>query len=196
MPKTLARRGLEDGTQRLRGELRDAAQGGQRDGYGGDQIEDAAAAGAQRAMRGAANLLKKGKTNHTEGSKGQTPPSDSPSPEAAPEVAPASPAPQANRDVAPVDPAPTAPKNTDRPRIKTREYTESVPTENAGVSPARPRQRTAGSAGPKVREDCMPIKTREAVEPARAVPARSERGRAPAAPAQQSAGTPISAGGV
>ena len=44
-PKELVRRGLEDGTQRLRGQLRDTAQRGQRDGYGGDQIEDAAWAG-------------------------------------------------------------------------------------------------------------------------------------------------------
>lgn len=41
-PKELLRRGFSDGTQRLRGQLRDTAQRGQRDDCGGDQIEDAA----------------------------------------------------------------------------------------------------------------------------------------------------------
>ena len=39
-PKELVHRGLEDGSDRLRTGLRDAAQQGQRDDYGGDQIED------------------------------------------------------------------------------------------------------------------------------------------------------------
>ncbi len=57
-PKELFRRGLSDGTQRLRGQLRDTAQRGQRDGYGGDQIEDAAWAGGRWAKRGIQKLLK------------------------------------------------------------------------------------------------------------------------------------------
>ena len=36
-PKELIRRGLEDGTERLRLQFRDAAQQGQTDGYGGDR---------------------------------------------------------------------------------------------------------------------------------------------------------------
>ena len=37
-PKELARRGLESGVDRLRGQLRDTAQRGQRDAYGGDTL--------------------------------------------------------------------------------------------------------------------------------------------------------------
>jgi hypothetical protein len=39
-PKELARRGLESGVERLRGQLRDTAQYGQRDEFGGDTLED------------------------------------------------------------------------------------------------------------------------------------------------------------
>lgn len=58
-PKELIRRGLEDGTERLRLQFRDAAQQGQTDGYGGDRIEDAASGGARQAERGVKNLLKR-----------------------------------------------------------------------------------------------------------------------------------------
>ena len=44
-PKELARRGLESGVDRLRGQLRDTAQRGQRDAYGGDTLEDTGADG-------------------------------------------------------------------------------------------------------------------------------------------------------
>ena len=50
---------MDDGTERLRGQFRDAAQGGQADNYGGDRIEDTAAGGARRAERGVEALLKK-----------------------------------------------------------------------------------------------------------------------------------------
>ena len=42
-PKVLVRRGLDDGTERLRGQLRETAQRGQASDYGGDRIEDTAA---------------------------------------------------------------------------------------------------------------------------------------------------------
>ena len=58
-PKQLLRRGVDDGTERLRGQFRDASQRGQQDSYGGDQIEDAAWAGTRRAGRVIDNLLKK-----------------------------------------------------------------------------------------------------------------------------------------
>lgn len=54
----MVRRGLEDGTERLRLQFRDAAQRGQRDEYGGDKIEDTAASGARQMDRGVRNLLK------------------------------------------------------------------------------------------------------------------------------------------
>ena len=44
-PKELVRRGLDSSASRLKNELRDAAQQGEKDGYGGDLVEDAAHAG-------------------------------------------------------------------------------------------------------------------------------------------------------
>lgn len=56
-PKELVHRGLEDGTERLRLQFRDAAQQGQTDSYGGDRIEDTAAGGARQVERGVRDLL-------------------------------------------------------------------------------------------------------------------------------------------
>lgn len=64
-PKELVHRGLEDGSDRLRTGLRDAAQQGQRDDYGGDQIEDTAAGGIRRMERGAEKLVKERRKNRT-----------------------------------------------------------------------------------------------------------------------------------
>ena len=50
-PKELLRKGLDDGSERLRTQLRDTAQHGQADEYGGDTIEDAAARGLRRAEK-------------------------------------------------------------------------------------------------------------------------------------------------
>ncbi|MBS6641375.1 MAG: C40 family peptidase [Clostridiaceae bacterium] len=47
-PKELVHRGLENSADRLRTQLRDTAQRGQRDEYGGDRIEDTAAGGVRR----------------------------------------------------------------------------------------------------------------------------------------------------
>lgn len=63
-PKELVHRGLEDGSDRLRTQLRDAAQQGRRDDYGGDQIEDAAAGGMRRMERGAEKLIKEKRKKH------------------------------------------------------------------------------------------------------------------------------------
>ncbi|WP_164475023.1 NlpC/P60 family protein [Flavonifractor sp. An91] len=62
-PKELVHRGLEDGTDRLRTQLRDAAQQGRRDDYGGDQIEDTAAGGMRRMECGAEKLIKEKRKN-------------------------------------------------------------------------------------------------------------------------------------
>ena len=108
VPKRLLRRGLDDGTERLRGQFRDASQRGQReDGYGGDQIEDAARGGTRRAERSAEKLLKKMRF-----SRGRTaePVSDADFPET--ERPPDTPAP-AN--------LPKPERKTDHVRIKTRE---------------------------------------------------------------------------
>lgn len=50
-PKELVHRGLENSADRLRTQLRDTAQRGQRDAYGGDRIEDIAAGGVRRVGR-------------------------------------------------------------------------------------------------------------------------------------------------
>ena len=113
-PKVLVRRGLDDGTERLRGQLRETAQRGQASDYGGDRIEDTAARVAYQARRGVESLLKKKKSakgqEQTEGSRTtadqltQEIPADSPSPEAPGEQPPSH-----------------EPSLQERPRIKTRE---------------------------------------------------------------------------
>ena len=50
-PRELLHRGLDDGSERLRTQLRDTAQHGQADEYGGDAIEDTAASGLRRAEK-------------------------------------------------------------------------------------------------------------------------------------------------
>lgn len=50
-PRELLRKGLDDGSERLWTQLRDTAQHGQADEYGGDTIEDAAARGLRRAEK-------------------------------------------------------------------------------------------------------------------------------------------------
>ena len=50
-PRELLHRGLDDGSERLRTQLRDTAQHGQADEYGGDAIEDTAASGLHRAEK-------------------------------------------------------------------------------------------------------------------------------------------------
>lgn len=61
-PKELLRKGLDDGSERLRTQLRDTAQQGRRDEYGGDAIEDTAASGLHRAEK---ELLKQRKKKNT-----------------------------------------------------------------------------------------------------------------------------------
>ena len=57
-PKELLRKVLDDGSERLRTQLRDTAQQGRRDEYGGDAIEDTSASGLRRAEK---ELLKQRK---------------------------------------------------------------------------------------------------------------------------------------
>lgn len=62
-PKELLRKVLDDGSERLRTQLRDTAQQGRRDEYGGDAIEDTAASGLRRAEK---ELLKQRKKKNAE----------------------------------------------------------------------------------------------------------------------------------
>ena len=59
-PKKLIRRGLDDGTERLRGHLRYVAQHGQRDDFGGDQLGDAEVSGAEQLAERLLGNRKKG----------------------------------------------------------------------------------------------------------------------------------------
>lgn len=62
-PKELLRKVLDDGSERLRTQLRDTAQQGRRDEYGGDAIEDSSAGALRRAEK---ELLKQRKKKNTE----------------------------------------------------------------------------------------------------------------------------------
>ena len=111
-PKELVRRGLDDGTERLRGQLRDAAQRGQTDDYGGDRIEDAAVSGARRTERGIEALLKQRKKANSRTLDGDPlPPADPPA-----------------AQESPADPSPQEP-----PRIKAR---ETVAARESGTVPS------------------------------------------------------------
>lgn len=116
-PKELVRRGLEDGTERLRGQLRDAAQRGQTDDYGGDRIEDTAAGGARRAERGVESLLKNRRKRARNQDTGTAPRASSES----------SAVPDTLEDTHLRD-------STDRPQIKTREsVTHTAPTDTGAT---------------------------------------------------------------
>lgn len=90
-PKELARRGLESGVDRLRGQLRDTAQRGQRDAYGGDTLEDTGAEGFRRGIHGMERLLKGRKTRRRD-SEGRT--ADTTAPASAPDGAAKTPPPK------------------------------------------------------------------------------------------------------
>ena len=123
-PKQLVRRGLDDGTERLRDQLRDTAQRGQADDYGGDRIEDTAVGGARRAERGIENLLKKKRAGKRDTPQDRTPSQEPSAPEPGPEGSPFPPQ---------TAPAPTTPRAADQPRIKTR---EAVAAREGSTSPS------------------------------------------------------------
>ena len=142
-PKELVRRGLDDGTERLRGQLRETAQRGQASDYGGDRIEDAAARGAYQARRGIESLLKKKKSAKGREQDGEIRAADPPSPQEPPADLPP---PEAPTD----HPSPHDPSPQERPQIKTREAVSTREGgERAGLSPGERMKRTQ-------------IKTREA----------------------------------
>ena len=148
-PKELVRRGLDDGTERLRGQLRDTAQRGQRDDYGGDQIEDAAWKGGRWGERGIEKLLKKKKDGR--GRPGGSGPFSSPK---SPEEPPFG---EDTRPDLPEHPAPA--DGAKCMRIKTRESvavregdigyksgSSSVPAQQDRAEPTRIRTRETGSS--------------------------------------------------
>lgn len=134
-PKELLRKGLDDGSERLRTQLRDTAQQGRRDEYGGDAIEDTAASGLHRAEK---ELLKQRKKKNTEQSA-------SPQGDAS--------APSSNSDVPPVirtretDAARArAPSPPVREQARQAAMKQAVKTKNAYISTQR---KTVMTAAPK-----------------------------------------------
>ena len=132
VPKEILRKGLDDGSERLRTQLRDTAQQGRRDEYGGDAIEDTAASGLHRAEK---ELLKQRKKKTKEQSA-------SPQGDAS--------APSSNSDVPPV----IRTRETDAARARTpsppvREQArqaamkQTVKTKNAHISTQRKTIMTA-----------------------------------------------------
>ena len=136
-PKELLRKGLDDGSERLRTQLRDTAQQGRRDEYGGDAIEDTAASGLRRAEK---ELLKQRKKKNTEQSA-------SPQGDAS--------APSSNSDVPPVirtretDAARArAPSPPVREQARQAAMKQAVKTKNAYISTQR---KTVMTAAPELR---------------------------------------------
>ena len=131
-PKELLRKALDDGSERLRTQLRDTAQQGRRDEYGGDAIEDTAASGLHRAEK---ELLKQRKKKNTE-------PSASPQGDAS--------APSSNSDVPPAirtretDAARArAPSPPVREQARQAAMKQAVKTKNAYISTQRKTVMTA-----------------------------------------------------
>ena len=136
-PKELLRKGVDDGSERLRTQLRDTAQHGRADEYGGDAIEDTAASGLRRAEK---ELLKQRKKKNAEQSA-------SPQGDAS--------APSSNSDVPPVirtreaeaarvsTPPPPAQEQARQAAMK-----QAVKTKNAYISTQR---KTVMTAAPELR---------------------------------------------
>lgn len=66
VPRQFLRRGLDDSTERLRGQLRETSQRGQASDYGGDRIEDSAVAGGRFVRRRIMDLLKRKNSRQTD----------------------------------------------------------------------------------------------------------------------------------
>ena len=170
-PKELVHRGLEDGSDRLRTQLRDSAQQGRRDDYGGDHIEDAAAGGMRRMERGAEKLIKEKRKKHD--SRGGSP-ADPAAGDPVPEVRTRGQESRVNTAAAgrPAEPAGNAGQ-----RIKTKDtYLRAQPlTPASGLTP----ERTQGQH-PFIRE-----RGRQAAQ--KSAQAKAEQMRHPAGGGQESA---------
>lgn len=75
VPKELVRRGLDDGTERLRRQFRDVAQGGRSgEDYGSDRIEDTAADVPRRIVCGTERAIRQIQRSRTESQTREPPP--------------------------------------------------------------------------------------------------------------------------
>lgn len=134
VPKEFLRRGLLDGTEKLKGQLRDAAEGGQREDTEADRAQDTARMGARRAVGGLEKLVRGKEKN-----KGQLrrASSDTAAPEAHADAP--SPSAQAGPDITPNSAEPV--------RIKTRKAGSSISTAERppSVSSAQQAIKTKGT---------------------------------------------------
>ena len=171
VPKELVHRGLEDGTDRLRTQLRDAAQQGRRDDYGGDQIEDTTADSMRRMERGAEKLIKEKRKNRAsrDGSS-----ADSTAGDPAPEIRTREHESRVNAAAAD-QPAESVGKAGQRIKTKDAYLRAQTETQVSGLSP----ERTQGQQ-PFIRE-----RGRQAAQ--RSAQDRAERMRQPAGSGQESA---------
>ena len=85
MPKELALGAIQDGTQRLASQLRDAGQREERSDYGGERIEAAGADGTRLAARSVEAFLKSGAAALNRNRGEEPPPDDLPFNESAPQ---------------------------------------------------------------------------------------------------------------
>jgi len=150
IPKQLLRRGLNDGTERLRGQFREASQRGQASDYGGGRIEDSAVTGGRFVRRRITDLLKR-KNGRQPDHPGE-PQSEDFVPERQTDCF--SDLPDAVQMDAPRTDAGTGSRNQP-PRIKTREAVSREP------SPVSDRQPSRADVQNRARP--MQIKTKEAV---------------------------------
>ena len=170
-PKELVHRGLEDGADHLRTQLRDAAQQGRRDDYGGDQIEDTTADSMRRMERGAEKLIKEKRKNRASRDGSSADPAAG---DPVPEIRTREQESRANNAAAgrPAEPAGNAGQ-----RIKTKDayLRAQTGTPTSGLSPERTQGRQ-----PFIRE-----RGRQAAQ--RTAQAKAERMRHPAGGGQEPA---------
>ena len=162
---------MDDGTERLRGQLRETAQRGQASDYGGDQIEDTAARGGYQARRGVEALLKKKKSAKGREADGELHTAADPPTQEIPAdpLSPEAPGEQHS---------PHEPPPRERPRVKTR---EAVSTREGGIGAGRIENGRAGpSPGERMKQ--RRIKTRESAvhdDPRPDVPPAPQAGSEP-----------------
>ena len=85
MPNELAVGAIQDGTQRIMSQLRDAGQRDERSDYGGERIESAATDGARLAARSVEAFLKSGAAALSYKREPEPPPDDLPFDESPPQ---------------------------------------------------------------------------------------------------------------
>ena len=130
MPKEFALGAIQDGTQRLASQLRDAGQREERSDYGGQRIESAATDGARLAVRSVEAFLKSGAAALSRNKGEEPPPDDLPFDETAPqETAPGT-------DAAPV--AEELPA-TEYPLLESNAPAEPLPLPASGAEYPAPK---------------------------------------------------------